>query len=85
MIDVFLHPNAPQCFKKTKTENPVVLIDEVDKIGRGYQGDPSAALLEMLDPEQVKNTFCLRNLIQLNYVLFVLECQLLGPLFGCVC
>jgi len=41
-----------QCLKKTKTENPLVLIDEVDKIGRGYQGDPSAALLELLDPEQ---------------------------------
>ncbi|KAK3883232.1 hypothetical protein Pcinc_012433 [Petrolisthes cinctipes] len=44
-----------QCLKKTKTENPVVLIDEVDKIGRGYQGDPSAALLELLDPEQNAN------------------------------
>ncbi|KAF2358922.1 Lon proteaseue chloroplastic/mitochondrial [Trinorchestia longiramus] len=41
-----------QCLKKTGTENPVVLIDEVDKIGRGYQGDPAAALLELLDPEQ---------------------------------
>lgn len=41
-----------QCLKKTKTENPLVLIDEVDKIGRGYQGDPSSALLELLDPEQ---------------------------------
>ncbi|XP_023224137.1 lon protease homolog, mitochondrial-like [Centruroides sculpturatus] len=41
-----------QCLKKTKTENPLVLIDEVDKIGRGYQGDPSSALLEVLDPEQ---------------------------------
>ncbi|XP_028299509.1 lon protease homolog, mitochondrial [Gouania willdenowi] len=41
-----------QCLKKTKTENPLVLIDEVDKMGRGYQGDPSSALLELLDPEQ---------------------------------
>ncbi|XP_073842996.1 lon protease homolog, mitochondrial isoform X2 [Musca autumnalis] len=44
-----------QCIKKTKTENPLVLIDEVDKIGRGYQGDPSSALLELLDPEQNAN------------------------------
>ncbi|KAA0188698.1 hypothetical protein HAZT_HAZT003379, partial [Hyalella azteca] len=43
------------CLKKTETENPVVLIDEVDKIGRGYQGDPAAALLELLDPEQNAN------------------------------
>lgn len=44
-----------QCLKKTKTENPLVLIDEVDKMGRGYQGDPSSALLELLDPEQNQN------------------------------
>lgn len=41
-----------QALKKVQTENPLVLIDEVDKIGRGYNGDPSSALLEMLDPEQ---------------------------------
>uniref|UniRef100_A0A8D2L9U2 Lon protease homolog, mitochondrial n=2 Tax=Varanus komodoensis TaxID=61221 RepID=A0A8D2L9U2_VARKO len=44
-----------QCLKKTKTENPLILIDEVDKIGRGFQGDPSSALLELLDPEQNAN------------------------------
>jgi ATP-dependent Lon protease len=44
-----------QCLKKTKTENPLVLIDEVDKIGKGYTGDPSSALLELLDPEQNVN------------------------------
>ena len=44
-----------QCLKKTKFENPLILIDEVDKIGKGYQGDPAAALLELLDPEQNKN------------------------------
>ncbi|KAL8287042.1 hypothetical protein RQP46_004048 [Phenoliferia psychrophenolica] len=41
-----------QAMKKVQTENPLVLIDEVDKIGRGHNGDPSSALLEMLDPEQ---------------------------------
>lgn len=44
-----------QCLKKTRTENPLVLIDEVDKIGKGYSGDPSSALLELLDPEQNAN------------------------------
>ena len=41
-----------QALKKCQTENPLVLIDEVDKIGRGVHGDPSSALLEVLDPEQ---------------------------------
>ena len=41
-----------QCLKKTQSENPLILIDEIDKLGRGYQGDPSSALLELLDPEQ---------------------------------
>ena len=41
-----------QCLKKTQTSNPLVLIDEVDKIGRGHHGDPSSALLELLDPSQ---------------------------------
>ena len=43
---------AIQALKKVGTENPLVLIDEIDKVGRGYNGDPSSALLEMLDPEQ---------------------------------
>jgi Lon-like ATP-dependent protease len=46
---------AVQALKKTKTENPLILIDEIDKMGRGWQGDPTAALLEMLDPEQNAN------------------------------
>ncbi|TFK27853.1 ATP-dependent protease La [Coprinopsis marcescibilis] len=41
-----------QSLKRVETENPLVLIDEIDKIGRGINGDPASALLEMLDPEQ---------------------------------
>lgn len=41
-----------QSLKVTDTANPVILIDEIDKMGRSFQGDPSSALLEVLDPEQ---------------------------------
>lgn len=41
-----------QCLKATKTSNPVVLIDEIDKLGTGLRGDPASALLEVLDPSQ---------------------------------
>ncbi|XP_078052685.1 lon protease homolog, mitochondrial isoform X2 [Augochlora pura] len=62
-----------QCLKKTKTENPLVLIDEVDKIGKGHQGDPASALLEMLDPEQNANFLdhYLDVSVDLSKVLFI--------------
>jgi Lon-like ATP-dependent protease len=41
-----------QCLKTTGVTNPVVLIDEIDKLGSGFRGDPASALLEVLDPSQ---------------------------------
>ncbi|KAL7279252.1 hypothetical protein ACG7TL_007093 [Trametes sanguinea] len=71
-----------QALRRVGTENPLVLIDEVDKIGRGHNGDPASALLEMLDPEQ--NTAFLDHYmdvpVDLSRVLFVCTANMLDTI-----
>jgi ATP-dependent Lon protease len=71
-----------QSLKKSGTGNPLFVLDEIDKVGQGVHGDPSSALLEVLDPEQ--NSAFYDNYVELDYdlskVMFIATCNSLSSI-----
>ncbi len=73
-----------QAMKQCKTINPVILLDEIDKLGSDFKGDPASAMLEVLDPEQ--NCSFRDNYLNLNYdlskIMFIATANVLDQIPG---